>query len=828
MPLSEFAPPWFEGHAATIENVPSTWPVAIGGHGYMVEPELYERTFVPVQRDPSDDSTEPGEQSLSPAGLWRRSQSDWSLGAGQLWLDQDESTRHRFNESLGVDVFNDSYVTLLPITEEKRDTAQSNLRLLVAGSRLYVADGQTVRFSDGTDSEQNATWVTGWTTATGLPAANVLDMASSGTNVYVLMGDNSIYRATLGTTAFTLYYNPPSTVPTRMWIALGRLFMSDGRTLYEVNATPGETSVFVHPDPGMVWSALVGSPSGIFVAGNIGQNGEVRRLVVNTSGSGFDVPVVAAEFRNEQINALEAVGQNLFIGTSGGFRYAPITDAGLDYGPLVQTGAVHAFATDTIDNETFIWFTWSNIVAGSSGLGRIRPARFTAPRVPAYASDIYTTAGGTSLAAASLHDRRYFAISGAGFYGATENFVASGTLSTGRIRYGMLDAKVFSDLAWRTAPLPSDASVSARVVSDSGEVANLSPQVATASTASALNRLGPMRGEWVEVTFTLTRGGEVTRALLLPGTAGDNASTPDAAGFAVTDINLTWHGAMDNWVPGGFGKFLIAQWPNTPGNNGWALAVAPGGELQISWSNDGTAVNNETSPLPLGFLAGSEHWLRASLDVDNGAGGKRLVFQTSEDGTTWTTLDDRTEAGTTAIFNSTATVVISDVLPFEGYCRFAEVRNGATPGAGTVIANPAFDDQEEGITSFADTAAVPKTWTVNSDANIGLVPGSDAEAPELRAWVLRSIPVPETTQVFRVPVKLQHKVYPPHGPIRGVHSDVELEYLSSLVANQAIVTYQEGHAQYSVHVANMLAKGVDWDKTANHFETLCLVELHEI
>jgi hypothetical protein len=824
MPLSEFSPPWFEGHASTVETVPRLWQVAIGGHGYMMEPRLFERTFVPVQRDARDDSAEPGEATLSPAGLWRRSQSDWSLGAGQRWLDQEESTRRRFRESLGMDVFNDSFITLLPATAEKRSTAETNLRFLVAGSRLYIADGQSVRFSDGVDGEQAITWA-GFTAATGLPAANVLDMATQGSYVYVLMGDNSIYRATIGTTGFVLWHNGAA-VLTRIWTALGRLFASDGKELYEVSSAPAETTVFEHPDPDMVWSALIGTPSGIFVAGNTGQNSEIRRLVVDDTGAGFDVPVVAAEFRNEQVHALDAAGLNLFIGSSQGWRYAPITDSGLDYGPVVQVGAVHAFAVDTIDSETFIWFTWSNIVAGSSGLGRIRPARFTAPKVPAYASDIYSAAGGTSLAVASVGGRRYFAVSADGFYGATENFVAEGTLATGRIRYGMLDTKVFTDLRWNTAPLPSDASVSADVVSDTGEISTLSPQTSTASTASAVNRLGPMRGEWIEITFTLTRGGVITQALLLTGLTGDNASCPDPG--TPTDLNLSWFGSMDSWVPGGIGKFLVHQWDNTPGNNAYALAVAATGELQLTWSADGTTAITETSPLPLGFLAGSEHGVRASLDVNDGAGGKRLIFETSDDGVSWTTIDDRTEAGTTSIANVTSDLVVSDVLPFPGYCRWAEVRTGATPGVGTVLADPAFDEQEEGTVAFTDTAAAPNDWDVNGDATIGIVPGSNAEAPEMRAWVLRSLPAPQLTQLFRVPVILSHTVQVPHGPARSLHPDEELEYLAGLVANRSVVTLQVGTTQYSVYVSNLEAKGTVWDPVANNLATIAVVELHEI
>lgn len=512
--LSEFFPVWFEGQAsAPSEIVPATFPVAIAGRPYLIEPKLYKRDFVPVQRDVRDDNTEPGEATLSPAGLWRRSQSDWSLGAGQTWLDEAESTRRRFNTSLGVDVFtNEREICLLPTVEEKRSSANSNLSITRVNNRFYVADGATLIFSNGAGSEQNATWVTGWTTATGLPGGSILDVAFSGSRVFVLGSDNSIYSATIGTTAFTLFYNPTAVV-TRLWAGLGRLIASDGRSLYEITATPSETLIFTHPDPNMVWSSFAAAPTGIYVGGNIGEGSEVRHSWINDAGSAWVPPVVAAEFRNEKVNALETAGNNILFGTSVGLRYSPIDGqtTGLDFGPVItDIGDIRDITIDSEGAETYAWFTWSNIVSGSSGLGRVRLARFTEAKTPAYASDIYSTGGGTVISAASMSGRRYFAVTGDGFFGATGVKLASGTLSTGRIRYGMLDTKIFSDLQWRTASLPAGAEVFATVTFDDGSSVITDSQFSSASTQSPAFNLGPVNAEWAEITFTFERGTDTT------------------------------------------------------------------------------------------------------------------------------------------------------------------------------------------------------------------------------------------------------------------------------------------------------------------------------
>lgn len=494
---------FFTGSAiAPLDIVPASYPVAIAGRPYDIEPRLYRRSFVVIQRPSQDDTGEPGEATLSPEALWRRSQSDWGLGAGQLWLDEEESVRRRFRTSLGVDVFNDRELTLLPATEEKRNTASSTIKLLTCGDRLYVKDGTVVLFGDAVNSEQAATWA--FTTSTGHPGA--LDIAFSGSHVYILGTDNSIWRATPGTTAFTLFYNPTA-VATRIWAALGRLFMSDGDQLWEVTATPGEVLIFTHPDPFFVISHLCGSPTGIYFAGNTSQKGEVRHAWIKEDGTTFTAPVVAAEFINEQVNVCAAVSGVILIGTSVGFRFSRIDGltTGLAFGAVVSVGAVRDIVYDTVtgDATTYAWFTWTAIESGVSGTGRIRLNRFTEPEVPAYASDVATASGATCMSVASIRGRRYYALATDGFYGANANRVATGTLSTGRIRFGILDRKNFSDLSWRTAPLAG--TIDAIASFDDGATQSAGSQNIAGTVELEGAQIGPVTAEWAEITFTFTR-----------------------------------------------------------------------------------------------------------------------------------------------------------------------------------------------------------------------------------------------------------------------------------------------------------------------------------
>lgn len=203
-------------------------------------------------------------------------------------------------------------------------------------------------------------------------------------------------------------------------------------------------------------------------------------------------------------------------------------------------------------------------------------------------------------------------------------------------------------------------------------------------------------------------------ALDLLGSGGSNASTPDHSSFAVTDLDVRVRVAMDDWTPGGFGIWLVSQW-GAAGNAGWAFAINATGFPALSWTADGTTGITRTSTAATGFTDGTDHWVRAVLDANNGAAGHDVRFYTSTDGVTWTQLGTTiTTAGTTSIFNSTAALAVGDVLPFAGNVRLVDLRAGID--SATSVALPEFFAQRPGTTSFTDRAG--RTWTINGSAAI--------------------------------------------------------------------------------------------------------------
>jgi hypothetical protein len=116
------------------------------------------------------------------------------------------------------------------------------------------------------------------------------------------------------------------------------------------------------------------------------------------------------------------------------------------------------------------------------------------------------------------------------------------------------------------------------------------------------------------------------------------------------------------------------------------------------------------------FTNGSTHWVRATLDVDNGAADAAVDFYTSEDGVTWTALGaQQLNGATTSIFASTAVLEIGTqtagtVNRTAGKFFEGEVLSGI---AGTSVAAPVASASSDTVTD-----ATPLTWTVQGNAYI--------------------------------------------------------------------------------------------------------------
>jgi hypothetical protein len=234
----------------------------------------------------------------------------------------------------------------------------------------------------------------------------------------------------------------------------------------------------------------------------------------------------------------------------------------------------------------------------------------------------------------------------------------------------------------------------------------------------ASSRAGPWRataglGASVVAVGSFSRK-NTAEYLSLPGTAGNYASTPDAAPLDITgDIDIRLRVNCTDWSPATAFDF-VDKLTNDTTQFSYMLRLNTSGTLQLYWSADGVTPLSATSSVAAGPPDGTTKWVRATLDVDNGAAGRDVKFYLSDDGAAWTQLGTtQTSAGVTSIFAGTAALHlggdrsgVSGML--SGRVYYSEIRNGID---GTVVAK--FDPREGVVAATSFTSGSGEVWTVN-------------------------------------------------------------------------------------------------------------------
>lgn len=430
-------------------------PVTLNAREYLVDPEGYRRTTVPVLREQRDTSDEPGEQRLN-TQMWVRSQTDWSLGAGQEFLDNADSDRRRFHSSSGVDPWTKGKAGLLAECESKNN------------AKVWTSGGVLKSFSDGTNTytyvsvgtdlfySQNFTAADGsvaWTTVSAhATPETITDFTSDGSTVFVAYGQSQAMASTgIGSTTAPVALGTLN--PDWVKVVGGKLLAGDGTVLNELNssgAAVGLTSTLPHA--GATWLTACAGPVGIYAAANT-DTGSVHFVPIASDDGLVDTAQLVAELpHGETINDMIAYGGFVILATSKGLRLAAVDSqsGGLTYGPVIDDGgAALCLAAD----DRFVWW------GGSAGqVWRADLSRFTETLVPAYASDLLSVGDGNSLGNVSSVVRAdsgtYFWDEGNGVQGpeSTGVLVASATLDVGDVRWNSQIDKVLRTIETRSSP----------------------------------------------------------------------------------------------------------------------------------------------------------------------------------------------------------------------------------------------------------------------------------------------------------------------------------------------------------------------------------------
>lgn len=475
-----FNTPFYGGTAqATSGVVPWELEVAIGGHAYKINVAEYQRSTLAMLRQPQDNGEEPGEQSLATEGWWKRTATDWSLGAGQLWGDDPRinSNRSQFWASRGVNPWAKGELRLMDDVYQINTAKATQLVLANGYVYAYNSDADKVEWATTTTinntinysfSSGSPTAIT-WTNSTiygGAPAGTFHNMCVAGGYVYAALGANGVRKTALGASTSSLMTNHNAD---HIAYANGFLIIADGPHLHTVSVSGSvSTAIFTHWDTAFTWTAFVETPTGILAAGNTGSQAEVYFIGLDDTTGSLKTPISAGKLPlGENVTAMSYYQGIVLLGTSAGMRIATFASGALSYGPTFNTGyqnnesAAHTVRGFSAVGQ-YVFFTWdgftdrytSGTTTEFEGIGRVDLARFSEPLIPAYATDLMvpsTVGSAYDVVAYPIDntDNSFARIvaTGDGIYCNTRyKSVTSGWVLSSRFRYGVPEKKVVASV----------------------------------------------------------------------------------------------------------------------------------------------------------------------------------------------------------------------------------------------------------------------------------------------------------------------------------------------------------------------------------------------
>jgi len=449
-------------------NTNESYDVAIGGLPFFYaigDARPYVRQTAPFSKQQQDNGAEPGEQSLT--GWWLRSQSSFHKGTGIKFYDPSagEIVLHRFAESRNLDVWTPGQATLLKETANMSGVTSGIYKLISGVSTTtdvvvgYIPGSTTIKSfqADGTVV----------TTYAPTNLGNVLDGAvvTDGTRLFITDNDH-VYVGSLNAASagWTEYY-ATGTRATLAWVKQ-RLVGAVMNSVYELtgatgSALPLPTPLYTHPNTAWIWSSISEGGSAIYAAGYAGGTSAIYKFVLSTAGvmPTLTSGIIAAQLPiGEIVYKIESYLGYLMIGTNKGMRVASISDTtgDLSYGPLIfeDTNGVYDFAF----RDKYVWATGT--IDSSPGLYRIDLGSEIETLRFAYATDAYlSTVSGyaTSVDFVGNSNRIAFTTSGSNgivvqsgeYNGTTGALATTGSITTGKIRFGTLEPKNFKRLIAR-------------------------------------------------------------------------------------------------------------------------------------------------------------------------------------------------------------------------------------------------------------------------------------------------------------------------------------------------------------------------------------------
>ena len=494
----------------------------------------YQRMLTKVLKDQIDTSEEPGDNSLQ--GWWTRSQTDWSAGAGQEYMEpaKEEIVRRSFFSSTGVDVFNrPGFVSLLPqAVEVHREAGSDGHVTKTADGYVFTVDEKAYRSING-----NVESFTLASAVTQVAVASDKVLFSITNAVSVLQTDGSFTQITGFTGSAVL-----------SWVKQ-RLILMVGDRAYEVGAGDLAADVDLSAvtakvdlkDPSWVFTGCTGTPESILLSGYGASGSSILSLTLDDKGALPDLsaPVEVAQFPvSEQITGgiTSYLGTYIGILTNKGVRVGTVADrGGLVYGPLIGSPVATGTAGDISVYDRFMYYPAADVGDGRGGMvivdlstidedGRNAWSNWT--RIPDKVAPWHIVTDSIVVDARSTVMLAVVPAAGgttevAVYEAKDENGLeAKGSLTTSWVRFGTLEAKYFDQVKVVADP-PMAGRIGVFALDDE-------------TTATALGKLTAEIGQ--EATFKVNGRRSVTDMAFrfdLERSATDPTKGPDLAAWAV-------------------------------------------------------------------------------------------------------------------------------------------------------------------------------------------------------------------------------------------------------------------------------------------------------
>lgn len=452
--------------------------VGIDGRPYLIdtEPGTYRREGIDVvqQRNTSDAR----DVLLLPQDVWRQMQQSWHFGAGQSNIDRDNALPYRYEDSYGINPWDQWQITLLPETQRLDDLVLTGtIWLSVQDNYLAVYNGQKIYWYDTLST--TAAPIAETTVSSGNA---IIDIANDGLTPTILTADRYIW-----------FVNGPSGTPTKWanhqytanvtfceW-QKDYLIVGDGNVLYNAIKSNNPATIYTHPDTAFRWYSAASGSQFIYAMGNVGDRTTIHKIGIKEDGTGLNAAIVAATLPDGEIGTtIDSYLGYIFIGTNKGVRMAQADGNGdLVLGAIIPTTQpVNCFE----GQDRFVWYG-NSAIAGQyeqdedgrfptttvCGLGRMDLTTFTTTALsPAYANDICAplVTGHTVKSVVTYQGKRVFSINGAGVYFEGSNLMEAGWLKQGTMSFSVEDIKtgLYTQAKW--LPLQGEVDIDLSYDSD--------------------------------------------------------------------------------------------------------------------------------------------------------------------------------------------------------------------------------------------------------------------------------------------------------------------------------------------------------------------------